>query len=163
MVKPDEKTGKSFSISIHSLKLRQECFRIFDGSVNSFIPVADSDGHRDGEFTGRVVRADGEVEIVIIGGDKDSSSQIFNLNSMSWRDGNDLDIELWSGASVPYGDTFLLVGGFSEPARREVDTIYKYDVVSDRIFPIGTLNMARRYHTAVFVPDNFVDCGKAAP
>ena len=37
-----------------------------------------------------------------------SSTEIFNLDSMEWRDGPEFPFDMAAGSSVPYGDSFLV-------------------------------------------------------
>ncbi len=64
-------------------------------------------------------------------------------------------------ASVPYGDTFLLVGGYREDTGDYLDTIYIFEPFGETfsLVPGVRLQTARRLHTAFFVDAmSFPEC-----
>ncbi len=64
-------------------------------------------------------------------------------------------------ASVPYEDTFALVGGFDENTADYLDTTYMYEPYGEtfNLVPGGRLKTARAYHTAFLVDAmSFPEC-----
>ena len=70
----------------------------------------------------------GKEEVVVTGGFSGSgaiaSTEIYTVEDDTWRDGTDLPRETNAGASVPYGDTFLFVGGTTYPCYDEIYKVY---------------------------------------
>ena len=67
-------------------------------------------------FAGVIINDQGETEIVIAGGQNNliemDEVEIFSFATMSWRQtSNPLQHPIANGYSVPYGNTFLMVGG----------------------------------------------------
>ena len=74
---------------------------------------------------------------------------------------NALPVPLKDMASVPYGNTFLLVGGNNAHTFEDSPFIYKFDLGSDtfKVVTSARLNRARRYTAAVWVDAQaFPDC-----
>lgn len=95
------------------------------------------------------------AEVVVAGGDNGdfdlASSEILNLETMEWRTGPDLPGSLAAAASVPYGDTFLVVGGYHI---NELDQIYQFDPENEAwIERTEKLETARFYQVAVPLPE----------
>ncbi len=110
-------------------------------------------------FVGLVELDDGTLEIVSTGGDNDPvGTHIFNLESRTWRQGTDFPAPFFDGVSVPYGKTFLAVGGIDHDNNIS-DSIYYYDVGTESW---GTTNRVlqegRYFHSAAIVPQDFVQC-----
>ena len=64
-------------------------------------------------------------------------------------------------ASVPYGDSFLLVGGFDWENKRFLSTVLVFDRITEefRELPGVELSRARTRPTAMFVdPEVFPKC-----
>ncbi len=86
------------------------------------------------------------------------SSMIFNINSLSWREGPKPP-HAFMGGYGQTGDTFVIVGG-SNAIGVVLDTIYEFDHVNYQwILKSQHLETPReRYPGVVAVPDNFVNC-----
>ena len=72
-------------------------------------------------------------EIIVVGdwipGDK--TVEIFDLDSLSWRSGPDLEIAYH--VALPYQDSFIVIGGLQPSNTDEsYNTIYKYDKVNEQ-------------------------------
>ena len=109
-------------------------------------------------FAGLIEKSDGTQEIVVTGGYVEPSlSFIFSLETLEWRSGPDLPQPIFSGASVPYGRSFLAVGGLE--GATETNGIYTFDpdeeewVVLNRV-----LTTEREDQVVVVVPPGFVEC-----
>ncbi|CAM6055106.1 unnamed protein product [Sphagnum tenellum] len=76
------------------------------------------------------------------------------------RRGSDFPAEeLYNGASVPYGNTFLVVGGVKGQADVLQNSIFIYQVeVRGWIQLPQRLGVARNWHAAIFVPEDFISC-----
>ena len=86
-----------------------------------------------------------------------ASVEILDLNTNTWRSGlNPLPEALYAGASIPYEDSFLAVGGTLSNPSVESDKIYKYepDTESWTTLP-KTLDVGRGFAVAMLVPDAF--------
>ncbi len=99
-------------------------------------------------------------DIVVAGGFYDgqilSETEIYNTGTGEWRAGRRLPQPLNSMASVPYGDTFLLVGGYSG---RFLNTIYQYDpTTGDWILRPERLSGNRERVGAVIAGPPVADC-----
>lgn len=61
-------------------------------------------------------------------------------------------------ATVPYKDSFLVIGGFADGAE-ELDTIYEYDIINDYwIRKPQQLQLARDTALAIMVDDTVANC-----
>ena len=89
-------------------------------------------------------------------------TRIFDLDSQVWRDGPDLPSGVSGGASVQFGDTFLIVSGIYDwdiYGYKYSRSIYKF--VSD---PEGwiklpqTLSVGFYHFDAFLVSIDFIDC-----
>ena len=81
------------------------------------------------------------------------ATEIFNLDDMTWRDGPDFPSNgnSYFGASVPYGDSFLAVGGRDSEDRNEI--VY-FDPVEDKWVEMDvSLKFGRGFSSAVLIPD----------
>lgn len=111
---------------------------------------------------GLVENGNGEREIVVAGGDAGGtfgssmvSSEIFSLTNMEWRDGPDFPIDVNGAASVQLSQSFLVVGGFSHGESSYLDGIYEFDRLNYTWSKKNqTLKTARRYHTAILLPND---------
>ena len=105
---------------------------------------------------GLVTLADGRKEVVVASGQYTTATQIFSFESQTWRRGQEFPSELGQGRSVPFGDTFLVVGGLSSSYH---DTIYKYNIETEGwdLMP-QRLKDTRDQLTAFFVPDDYITC-----
>ncbi len=90
------------------------------------------------------------------------TSEIFNLGSMSWREGPALSAVFDGAASAQLEDTFLLVGGY---LRRdggsgvELNTIYEFDQINyGWILRTQRLQLARDTPGVVALPRNALEC-----
>lgn len=95
-------------------------------------------------------RSSGNVE------EHDGITEIFNLDTMQWRQGPVLDIA--QAAALPYRDTFLLIGGFAEGSV-ELNTIYEYDKSNEAFLARPEkLSVPRDTPLSVLVGDSIVSC-----
>ena len=92
------------------------------------------------------------------GGQNSKTSEIFDLATQTWRYGPDLPVsnQLYWGASVPYGDTFLIIGGYDYEYS---DSILSFDPTLDSWVELPQkLTQGRNKFAAFLAPDDFVTC-----
>ena len=84
----------------------------------------------------------------------------YNFQEDTWTFSNDLPFGLWGADSVPYGDSFVLVGGYIEPNDVESDAILLYKPMDDSWDVMeGALKTPKRYVKAINVRRNmFPEC-----
>ncbi len=113
-------------------------------------------GHKTYPSCGLINNPDNGPEVVIT---EDGDCEIFNVNSMSWRQGPQLATVSEAGFAQISGDTFVVVGGDSYETGI-LDTIYVFDNVNyEWILLSQRLKIARRNSPGVVaVPDSFVSC-----
>ena len=85
------------------------------------------------------------------------STEILDLVSLEWTEGPKLPQALGYGSSVPFGDSFLAVGG--DDGFAQSDVIYEFNSASnswiERSEKIKTVGL---YKTAFLVPNDIVNC-----
>ena len=97
------------------------------------------------------------ARILIVGGntrvaEEDNRSEVFNLQRGEWEVGPEIPglYALSGSVSVPYGDTFLLVGGYETTV---LDKIFQYDPVNNEFFEREErLAVARGSHAVIPFP-----------
>ena len=103
-------------------------------------------------FSSFFFRFDGKKMFVVVGGNK-LSSEILDLETMTWRDGPTAGGWYSNNVAAQFGDTFVVVGG------DVTDNIYEFDAENEAwIERHEKLSTERRDTTAVFVKDNVVNC-----
>ena len=92
--------------------------------------MADMAGVRGKHGCGRVKNSmTGKEEVVVAGGvgyHKLSTSEIYTVEDNAWRQGRPLPWALNGPASLPYEDSFLIMGGYDDSSCR--DSIYKVEI-----------------------------------
>src|SRR5208282_914983 len=102
---------------------------------------------------GIVKHPDGKMEIIVAAGRDTSATQIFSFETQTWRFGPEFPGgRLEGGASVPYEDTFVIVGGsiFGTDYKRSI-YVYVIETGSWSMLP-QELSIARPLFAAFFVP-----------
>ena len=90
------------------------------------------------------------------GGDLETSSEFLNLDTLIWEPKQSLPFDIELGASVPFKDSFLIVGGDSGDY---LDTIYYYNPNTDQWELMEQmLKYEREYLAAFMVPDSYANC-----
>jgi hypothetical protein len=123
-----------------------------------------NDQTRTSPFAGLVTFPDGRKEVVVAGGEFQTSTEIFSFDDMTWRNGpNDIPTDgaaLFFGASVQFEDTFLAVGGTDGHALGVVTTtIFKFDpATEDWVELCEKLTIPRRDFTSFLVPADYIQC-----
>ena len=79
---------------------------------------------------GLVKQTDGTRQIVVAGGrylaSTSNVTEILDLQTLEWSTGDDLPDDINSGASVPFNDSFLIVGGL-DADNPPVKSIYYFN------------------------------------
>ena len=89
------------------------------------------------------------------------SSEILNLNALTWSNGPAFDNSYSFMESVPYRDSFLLVGGRTG-GESYLKTIHEYDASKeDWVLRSESLGEEKEATTAIMVDFNVVDCTSA--
>ena len=86
------------------------------------------------------------------------STEIFNLNTYQWEVtlGPNLPRQVEKGVSVPFQNTFLVVGGYDSPTY--LTTIYQYDPNTEDWITRDETILPREVFTAFLIPDDIVTC-----
>ena len=106
--------------------------------------------------SGIVNQSDGSKSIMIVGGNKKSSSELFDFQTNSWTKKADLPYQLNSGSTLPYKDSFIIIGGFIYESWRKSKSILYYDPLLDRWETLKEeLNIPRQHFAAFYVPNYF--------
>ena len=114
---------------------------------------------------GAVLYPDGSTKLVVAGGripstvDSISATEILDLDTLQWTTGQKLpgNLEIYAGSSVPYQNTFLIVGGQGHSMNHK--TIFEWDPNTNGwITRTEQLTTARFRAPAFLVPDDAVDC-----
>ena len=101
--------------------------------------------------------------MVQIAGLFSKKTKIFDLDIQVWRDGPDFPIGLSGGASVQFGDTFLVVSGLIEFVS-EIGFIFSKSIFKFVTEPEGWIELPQKliirsdYFNAFLVPNDFIDC-----
>ena len=86
------------------------------------------------------------------------STEILDLDTMQWSAGPNLPGPRYDAASVPYKNTFLVVGG-KDGGHAVQDTIFEFDPeTGDWITRIEQMTLKRSLFAAFMVPDYAVNC-----
>ncbi len=97
------------------------------------------------------------VEIVVVG---DGESEIFSLESMSWRSGPDQSFPTSVLTAAQLRKTFLVVGGSAGDSNETVRKVYEYDPEEETFVLLEQeLEVSRSEAAAVAIPENsIVNC-----
>ncbi len=106
---------------------------------------------------GFVTYPDGTNGVLVAGGNYERRAEFLNLETLVWVPKADLPVDIHLGASVPYQDSFLIVGGI-KVSSTYLDSVYYYNPNSDIWELIYTLDYGTAYSGAFLVPDSFAYC-----
>ncbi len=117
---------------------------------------------------GVATNSEGVQEFVVAGGtgggnpDDSITVDVLNLDTLEWKSSeNALPTAMNAMASVPFGQTFLLVGGYDRDASRAMSVLHIFNPDDEQFYQLLTprLRQARQYPTAMFVDvDAFPNC-----
>ena len=128
-------------------------FHIFDTVTEQFTEMPPMASARGGLGCG-TIQSGGGVELVAAGGYSDfearlTTSEIFNFESGEWRSGPETPYYFDSAVSLPFEDSFLIVGGDIN------HTILKFDVATMKFVILEpTLAHARYYGQAILIDND---------
>lgn len=87
----------------------------------------------------------------VVAGGEHATTQILDLDTLVWRDGEDLSVDYPS--HVQFGNTFLVVGG------TDSDAIYEFEPDSETwITRTERLSSEKKGFTTMMVSENVVEC-----
>ena len=97
---------------------------------------------------------------MVAGGDYAGPSvEFLDLDTLTWAPKQSLPHDLRLADSVPYKDSFLIVGGDEDyDTNDELDTILYYNPTLDEWENLGQLSVARSRNAAFMVPDSYAGC-----
>ena len=108
---------------------------------------------------GFVTYPDRSKGILVAGGEGQTKVEFLNLDTLTWEPKQYLPVDIHKGASVPYKDSFLMVGGYSSDVGETLDTIYYYDPNLDQWDLLEQkMKMRRKYFAAFLVSDQYANC-----
>ena len=110
---------------------------LYDGRTGEFERTEDNMPYSAyGSACGSATLPDGTRIVIVAGGRTSDASniaqtrvQIFNVETREWSEGPELPDTLKYGEAVPYGDTFLILGGQNLDSY-DVGTILEFDPLS---------------------------------
>lgn len=114
-----------------------------------------------GVQAGYVRYPDGSHGIMVTGGTLGvKNSDFLDLDTLLWIPKASLDDDIGYGASVPFRDSFLIVGGIRVfAANNYLNTIYYYNPDSDTWIQLEKNMLRQRYKFAAFmVSDDYANC-----
>ncbi len=109
-------------------------------------------------FAGLAKKADGTTDVVVVDEDR---TEMFNLDSLKWRRGPSMYDVGQPGASIQYGDTFLVVGGKMDDIYAEGErTVYVFDPEDEEWVSTGKYfsDMETGYLSGILIPEDFIEC-----
>lgn len=115
-------------------------------------------------YVGLTKYPNGDMKVLVAGGFSDSTSfltsvEVLNVkdSTAGWTEGTDLPVGIQIGASVPFKNTFLIVGGGFDGGYS--DLIYEYEAETDKwITRQERLNKGREKIAAFWIPDEIARC-----
>ncbi len=107
---------------------------------------------------GLVTYPNGDKGILVGGGDLGQRSvEFLNLDTLIWEPKQSLPYDIGFGASVPFQNSFLIVGGDAQ-FRGYLDTVFYYNPDLDEWELIKTMDYTRRVFAGFMVPDLYANC-----
>ena len=136
---------------------------IYDRDADSWTQMANMLIGRDDHSCG-VVEMFGVKEVVVAGGDFEdapTTSEVYSVATNTWRQIEDLPHGIYYAASVPFRESFLIVGGYRSGVGH-LDTIYEFDVENESwILRDEKMSEEKGYVTAMVVnAGDFPQCFK---
>lgn len=127
---------------------------LFDTETEKWNRLPDIPVYNDFFQAGFVQYPNGTRQLVVAGGLHTSFSYGLDLDTLQWTTLPLLPQPISLGASVPYGDSFLIVGGFIQGGAEK--TVYTFDPqLEDWILLPQKLQIGREQTAAFLVPDTF--------
>ena len=149
------------ALDLAILTFERACY-IFDKKTGNFTQIADLAYSRQGHACGFINSNNAGPEVLVAGGNpNDISVEILSLSTMEWRVGPNLPKGIDYPASVPFGNSFLIIGGSDFEENTFYDTIYEYEVEGGNwIERPEKLGQPKYDLTAIMLDTKDVDCEK---
>ena len=133
---------------------------IFDSDVQEWHKGPSMNHKHQIGHTGLVTFKDsGRKAVIMAGGFEQDTTEILYLDENNWISGPNLPVNRYSGTSVQWGDTFIIVGGSTLTQRGNANNlkdILKFNVVNGTWTELDQkLQTGRRDMAAFLVPDSF--------
>ncbi len=131
---------------------------VYDFNTQMYTNLPHMDRIRFGHSCYRVESTARGPEIVVAGGFGTNTVQVYNLGTQMWSASSPIPAAAsYAASTVPYGESFAVVGGFDGTA--QTDKIYLYDKEAKTwSLSSETLAIARRHSTALPIPDALANC-----
>ena len=113
---------------------------------------------RENTQAGFVQYPDHTSKLVVAGGDETPSTDILDMDTMTWRPGPRLPFEILSAASVPFKEGFLIVGGYGGLQDTYLNSIFYFDPSREEWDLMYNMTSARYLPAAFLIPDWFANC-----
>ena len=115
---------------------------------------------------GLVTYPDGSQGVLVAGGaDQDYNAidtvEFLNLRTMVWEPKQNLPTQIRKGQSVPYLDSFVIVGGLNDAtsnATEFLDGVLYYNPSLDQWDQVAQMEYPRYNFAAFLVPDRYAYC-----
>jgi len=124
----------------------------YDIPTDTWTSVEDMQATRESHGCG-TIDGSGSKEVVVAGDyyiSDDDSVELYSFAEETWRTGNSLPYGIGGAASVPYNDSFILVGGGDYDTGEYLDTIIKYVPEDDSWLEMpAKLQTPKAYHTVI--------------
>ena len=104
---------------------------------------------------------DDSYHVIVTGGYGVKTTEIFSLDTLTWRVGPDFPYDVSYASVVPFEDTFLVVGGYTEDFAffGEMDTVIKFDPLTESWIELPVKMKDTRESFAAFtIPDWYANC-----
>jgi hypothetical protein len=121
-------------------------------SSNTWTRVTDTLEQRDGPACGYIKNTAGRF-VVLAGGRKSSTTEIFDLSTNTWTTGPNLGEDIQKGrmVSVNNGEEVLLIGGYNGKKGNALTAIRRMGSSMNSWKTVGNLGTARFDHVAFVV------------
>eukprot|EP00090_Calanus_glacialis_P012343 TRINITY_DN20863_c0_g1_i1.p1 TRINITY_DN20863_c0_g1~~TRINITY_DN20863_c0_g1_i1.p1 ORF type:complete len:360 (-),score=66.51 TRINITY_DN20863_c0_g1_i1:250-1197(-) len=122
-------------------------------SSNTWTKVTDTREQRFGAACGYIKNTAGRF-VVLAGGTRSSTTEIFDLSTNTWTTGPDLGENIQKGrmVSVNNGEEVLFIGGYNGEKRKALTAIRRMGSSMNSWETVGNLGTARFDHVAFAVP-----------
>ena len=134
---------------------------MFNQNTEEWIQLPSTVESKSETFAGLVTFNNGSQIVIVAGGYPTKTAEAFDLQEQNWIKIPDLPVvdDLYDGSSVPFGETFLIVGGGDSGNGSEQKTIIQYDPIAENwTIRQEELELERYRFTSFLVPDDYVVC-----
>ena len=110
----------------------------------------------NGIACGVVPSPNGGTDYVVAGGG--DGVEIYNTVLGAWRPGTSLPEAIQYPAYLPYGDSFIVFGGFDSSGTDPIETVYLYNIDRGTWDIIAELRIGREDFGYAYVSEDNLDC-----